>query len=234
MESPCLSCTFCAKNHPGRKIPSSLCTPWMHRPLDPRNPPEYRWEKAPFRLYGILRAITPKALWKGFLKAVNPHGLGGYREETHKRVRLEDCPPAKSTRLSTPTPPWHQVRRGVTPQEDLHTPPPRITTIAHHGPRSLLHSFFPESPRVPKATLSAIKVKEMVMAERASRLAGTRNLALGGHGSTIPELEALKAPEVSESMEDLEPLRAMSLKEVTNLPFLREYTAYASEDSEDE
>jgi len=200
----------------------------MNRPQDPRNPPEYRWEKSPFRLRSILRNITPKDLWKSWLKATNPLGLGGYRKETHYRPRLKKCPKVKETRLSTPKPPWGWIRRRVERAVNLETPAPRITTAAHHGPRSLLRPFFPEFPGVSKSevSISPEKAHELLTKQRAMRLAGVKNLALGGHGkgSTIPELEALKTPEISDDMEDLEPLRAMSLKEVTNLQFLRDYT----------
>lgn len=225
-ESPCLSCTFCAMYHPVVRFPDSRCTPWMDRPQDPRNPPEYRWEKTPFRLYNILRVITPKDLWKSWLKALNLRGLGGYRKETHYRPRLKKCPKAKETRLSTPKPPWGWIRRRVERAVNLETPAPRITTVAYHGPRALLRPFFPEFPEDPNVSISPEKAHELLTKERAMRLAGVKNLALGGHGkgSTIPELEALETPEIPKSLEELEPLRAMSLREVTNLQFLRDYT----------
>lgn len=243
-ESSCLSCTFCTMNHPGRKVPSeSSCAPWMSgafRPLNPRNPSEYRWEKSPFRLYSILRAITPKDLWKGWLKALNPYALGGYRKETHKRLRLRDCPKPKETRLSTPKPPWGQVRRGLKAEVNLQTPAPRITTIAHHGPRSLLRPFFPEMEEAPKdwrPSISPERIEEIIRTQRAMRLAGVGNLALGGHGKgrTIADLEGLKSPAVDgvATIEDTEPLRAMSFKEVTNIPLLIDYTASREEQEEE-
>lgn len=242
-EPSCLSCSFCTMNHPGRKVPESPCSPWMSgpfRPLDPRNPPEYRWEKNPFRLYGILRAITPKDLWKRWRKASNPYALGGYKKETHERVRLKDCPKPKSRRISTTRPPWHWLRRGLERQMELETPSPRITTIAHHGPRSLLHPFFPEMEGAPEGfqlSMSPERIEEIVRDQRAKRLAGTSNLSLGGHGSDrrIADLEELKSPlGEAESMEEVEPLRAMSLKEVTNIPFLKGYTALREKEEKDD
>lgn len=219
LESPCLECSFCTRHHPGRRIPDSLCTPWIAKPMDPMNPPEYRWEKTPFRLYRILKSITPKALW--------PYKQAGYRKETHYRPKLSECPKPPETRISKPTPPWGRVRRGVPAQLDLQTPSPRLSTIAVHGPRALLRPFFPEWPEDPKVSISAEKAHELMVKQRASDLAGTRNLSLGGYNSTIKELESLEIPKVSEDLQDTEPLRAMALKEVTNIPFLRDYTACA-------
>ena len=240
--SPCLSCNFCMISHPGPKPPDSPCTPWMQKVHQPLNPVEYQCKKKPLSLYAILRTITPKELWKKWLKALNPYAFGGYRKETHERLRLKDCPKPKETRLSTPKPPWWQVKRGVKAQVELQTPAPRITTIAHHGPRSLLHPFFPEMEEVPKdfkLSISAERADEMVKAQRATRLAGAANLSLGGRGKgrTIADLEGLKSPAMDgvATIEDTEPLRAMSFREVTNIPLLIDYTGIQrSQEGEEE
>jgi len=218
-ESPCLECSFCSISRLGIKSLSNPCTPWIAEAMDHRNPPEYRYKKNAFKLRSIWRQITPLEIRKKYYKPCRARPLPS--------LNPKDCPEVPRTRISKPTPPWGRVRRGVPAQLDLQTPSPRITTIAHHGPHALLRPFFPEFPEDPKVSIGPEKARELLKKERASNLAGMHNLAMGGHKTTIAELESLEIPKVSEDLQDTEPLRAMALKEVTNIPFLRDYTACA-------
>ena len=130
----------------------------------------------------------------------------------------------RSERLSLTSAPWAAVRDGLPEPVKLESPSPRIVTIAHHGAGGLLRTFFPELPEMPEVNITAEHAQKFAMTEMAKKLAGNANLRLGGFSHTATELHALKIPEVSKELEELEPLRAMALKEVTNIQFLVDYT----------
>lgn len=223
--SACLSCDYCTKFRPGRK-PKNFAHPCLKgapKAEDPLNPLEYRWPKTPFGLYNILRSVTPREIWKKY------RGPKGYEYKCHYRPK-----PANTlgSRITNTPPPWKAVRRDVPPAIELQTLPPRITTVAIHGPGSLLRPFFPELPELPEISITSDTALRVMQQERARSLAATGNLNLGGSSYTVKKLSTLKAPEVSQELEELEPLRAMSLKEVTNVPFLINYTDAISEEED--
>lgn len=209
LHTSCLSCTYCTlgilkrpkgfKNHPCHQVNQS-----------PLNPKEYHWPKKPFSLYRILQAITPKPLWKSMTKRF----YQTYSEKTHHRPCVQEKH-RQLKRLSITKSPWFLVRKDVPPVRDitLDSPSPRLSIIGHHGPQSLLRPFFPEDSGIDATP------KALLLEERATILAGQYR-QLGG--KTLKELSRLKTPEVSNDLEELEPLRAMSLKEVTNLGLLEE------------
>lgn len=205
----CTSCDFCTsgilkrskgfKNHPCYQVNQS-----------PLNPPEYHWTKKPFSLYIVLRFITPKKIWKSMTKRF----YQTYSEKTHHRPRVQEKH-RQLKRLSITNTPWFLARKDVPPVRGitLDSPSPRLTIIGHHGPQSLLRPFFPEDSEIDATP------KALLLEERASILAGQyRQLS----GKTLKEISRLRPPEVSNDLEELEPLRAMSLREVTNLGLLEE------------
>lgn len=128
------------------------------------------------------------------------------------------------TTMSIPQAPWWLIRQDLPPAAKLESPTPRIVAIAHHGPGGLLRPFFPELPELPEVAISEESAARVASEESGQRLAGSMNLRLGGSSYKLKQLESLKIPEVSSQLEELEPLRAMSLKEVTNVPLLIDYT----------
>lgn len=123
------------------------------------------------------------------------------------------------------------MREGITPCDFLYSTPPRIMTIATHGRGSLLRTFFPKEEALPQITLSAERLAELTKRTMAVRIAGLDNLSAGGYGNKVSDLEKLEAPDAS-ALEETEPLRAMALREVTNIEFLKDYNAYCVEKDE--
>lgn len=134
-------------------------------------------------------------------------------------------------RISITQPPWGAMRDGVEPADFLYSTSPRILTIATHGQGSLLRTFFPEPEALPEVTLAPERLIELTKRTMAVRIAGLDNLQVGGCRNKISELEKLQAPDTTH-MEETEPLRAMSLREATNIEFLKDYNTYCVEKDE--
>ena len=99
---------------------------------------------------------------------------------------------------------------------------PRVATVAAYGPNVLLRPCVPDVLEAPQCTLSEQRLAELTQQQQARRLGSSDNLAIGGHQRTLRSLAALRpegpeGPEGPEELKASEPLRAMALKEVTNL-----------------
>lgn len=116
--------------------------------------------------------------------------------------------------------PWTLARRErLGCGETLMSVSPRVATVAAYGPNVLLRPCVPDVLEAPQCTLSEQRLAELTQQQQARRLGSGDNLAIGGHGKTLRSLAALKREGLDgpEELEGSEPLRAMALKEVTNL-----------------
>lgn len=219
-ESPCLACQGCLA---ARMRPSHSCYHTLPRAINPTyiHPPKHS-----FSLRKILFAITPKEIRSAWLSRLS--------KEKFQRIRkLLERPKVQAKhrllkRISHTNTPWFLCKKDVPPtkQYTLESPSPRIMTAIHHGTAALLRPIIPELPGTPPSDFCLNPTEDaqllerldaIVAEERATRLAKPYR-QIGNR--TLKSIQHLKPIEIPKELEELEPLRAMSLKEVTNMKLL--------------
>jgi hypothetical protein len=116
-----------------------------------------------------------------------------------------------------------QWRKELMSKFKLHSESPRAVTKAVHGIDVMLRPLPPTILSKIEPLKDCPNIDEIENKHRAIDLAKGTNLRLGGRGRSFGLLMQLKPIEVSEELEETEPLRAMSLKTVTNIQLLEDY-----------
>lgn len=225
----CALCRHCTVAKPGRRKaaphPCTLTPPALHRPRTPGRPRK-PIEPLSFRsLFHLLKAITPKRLWKKYRRP------RGYSPETHKRVPLT-LPPKPAAPFYVPSP-WRELRKEHKGEEWLITTSPRIATQVHHGPSALLRPFFPDVLEAPQSNLTEDEATLLTIEQQARRLSRRDALCIGGLNRTLEQLSTLPSSIDTSDFQDTEPLRAMALQEVTNIDDLEALSKLLEEEEEE-
>ena len=177
-----------------------------------------------FKLLALLRAAMPIELWKTFKPEGRPKG---YRKETHFKPARGDLP---STRISRTPDLLRSIGKAIRPFLTLRSESPLKVLHAYHGPDVLLHPQRPEAFRSGITQFEREELKTLQMKRQTKMLAAQEGFCVGGIMNRLSMLQSLKVIEPSEELKEFEPLRAMSLQEITNISLLKD--AGLSEESD--
>lgn len=204
----CLDCTHCTLLKAGRKKDKPHpCTITLH-PSEPPVPGRL------FKLFTILKELIPKEVWKTFRKP------RGYQKKTHFRPKPVTPKELPSTRISITPSRLPSIRAKMRTNITLRSESPLKVLQAFHGTDVLLHSYRPIEFQKPLNGMEIEELERLRQKDKAKFLASQRGLCVGGIETRLSTLENLKPIEPSDELKELEPLRAMSLQEVTNVSLL--------------
>jgi hypothetical protein len=250
----CLSCSGCLKRPRGRppKDPWAQWPPCIRPPAPYRVPQFAELEKAhkahraqrgtgakrvkclfwPFpSLFEALKAATHRGTWRTW------RNKGGYREETHGNcITVPRKDPGRTAGSPRAQSPWVKARKEVRPEEALMSTSARIATIATYGSNVLLRPYAEDPMDRPHVSLTEEEAVFLTVQQQARRLSRADQLCVGTRAKKLADLEYLASlveeplEELSQSLEETEPLRAMALKSVTNIDDLEALSTILDED----
>ena len=220
MMDDCLSCHHCTVLKAGRKkthphpCTSSIILHASEEPVPGRL----------FRLYNLLRHVFPPEIWKTFKRPK------GYRPETHFKPKRLDVP---KERISQTPCLLRSLRAKTRSLVTLRSESPLKVLQAYHGADVLLRPVRPGNElKSPLTDFERQELERLKTQRRAKILASQQGLSVGGIENRLSLLESLRPIEPSDELKELEPLRAMSLQEVTNVPLLIQARGTTSEEEE--
>ncbi len=204
----CLECQYCTLLKAGRKKKRPHpCLPVVLHKSEPPTPGRA------FKLLTLLRSTVSVEVWKTYKRP------GGYSKETHFKPKRVDLP---KTRISQTPDLLRSIRKGIRPIATLRSESPLKVLEAYHGPNVLLRPKRPEALRNGITDFERKELGRLQLTRQTKMLASQRGLCVGGIMTRLSKLKSLKPIEPSEELREFEPLRAMSLEEVTDISLLKE------------
>jgi len=182
-------------------------------------------------LFQALKAATHRGTWRTWYKQ------RGYRKETHgHHITVPRRLKGRTGGGDTSQTPWVQARKSTEPQEALMSTPARIATVTTYGHHVLLRPCVEDPMDRPHVGLTEDEAVVLTVQQQARRLSRADQLCVGTRAKKLADLEYLASlveeplQELSQSLEDTEPLRAMALKTVTNIDDLEALSTILDED----
>mgnify|MGYP007090461250 CR=1 FL=1 len=220
----CTLCSHCVVLKRGRKKKHPHpCVPVTLHESEPPIPGRA------FKLLTLLRSTVSVEVWKTYKPEGRPRG---YRKETHFKPARVDLP---NTRISRTPDLLRSIGKTIRPFLTLRSESPLKVLQAYHGPDVLLHPQRQEALKKGLTEFEREELKMLQMKRQTKMLAAQEGFCVGGIMNRLSMLQTLKVIQPSEELKEFEPLRAMSLQEVTNISLLKDAKALAlSEENDDD
>lgn len=221
--SLCQKCQECVALRSGAKKKNHEPRPCASYPkLHPSEPPV---PGRLFKLISILKEICPEDIWYSVRRR------RGYAKKTHYRPPSAYVP---NTRISKTPSLLKRLKEQFKPVATLRSESPRQVLIGLHGPNILLSPVREEKLRSGLTPQEKNSLNVLEQQRRARQLMSQRGLCVGGFDNRMTDLAELSAIEPADELKELEPLRALSLQEVTNVSLLKAYNKINANDQEEE